>query len=275
MNAYTNFKKIKDRIHGREQTPEIHIPRESKLKNTTSISANISQVLLLALGVFGYFYTVLPVFQLQSLQEKAAKLEIDNSTAQIQLNNLKSGREQINIEIEKLNSEVDSAKNTILILNDKITKTNEHEQKLKTKIEETTKQLNHEMHSLDQAHWDLVINDIEQNVGFLYSKHFVDRLNRMENTHEMIENTIRSWPNKYKLILEAVNLSSKQARQPAPRKYYEKIIHHINIAKQEDGSIREIEKLLPEYISDLNTLNNSLDEKTTIEIKKTKTSKWT
>lgn len=46
----------------------------------SAIIANLSQVLMLIVVVWGYLYTVLPVFQKEKLTEDLARLEIEKSS---------------------------------------------------------------------------------------------------------------------------------------------------------------------------------------------------
>lgn len=51
----------------------------SRFEKISTIFANLSQVLMLAVVVWGYFYTVVPVFQKEKLTEDLARLKIEKS----------------------------------------------------------------------------------------------------------------------------------------------------------------------------------------------------
>lgn len=72
--------------------------------------SNISQIGLLFLGIFGYFYTVVSVYQNQRLQEQTAKLEVEKSTLEKSLASYTDEREQIKNDINILKNERDKAK---------------------------------------------------------------------------------------------------------------------------------------------------------------------
>lgn len=65
-----------------------------------SRAANFSQVGVLALAIFGYFYTVKPVFQNQVLQEQAAKLELEKKQSEKALASMAAERKDIEHQIE-------------------------------------------------------------------------------------------------------------------------------------------------------------------------------
>lgn len=80
-------------------------PEQSRLDRNLQRLANLSQPAVLALGIFGYFYTVVPVFQNQQLQEQAAKLEIEKGKAERQLESLLVEQKKVIEETRMLQSE--------------------------------------------------------------------------------------------------------------------------------------------------------------------------
>lgn len=62
-----------------KQSPESAKNHSSGLDRVSSLASQWAQVLTLALLVFGYFYTVRPVYQKEVLEEESAKLRIENS----------------------------------------------------------------------------------------------------------------------------------------------------------------------------------------------------
>ncbi|HHA2022737.1 TPA: coiled-coil domain-containing protein [Enterobacter ludwigii] len=82
----------------------------SKIDTWFARIANLSQLGVLILAVFGYFYTVLPVYQKSLLDEEIAKktLEIEKKDKQIAAINKKL--EERASELESLSSEINKAK---------------------------------------------------------------------------------------------------------------------------------------------------------------------
>jgi hypothetical protein len=70
--------------------------------------ANISQVVLVALAIFGYFYTVVPAYQNQLLNEENAKLTKDNQSI-VKENEIIKGR--YDLEILELKKKLDILEN--------------------------------------------------------------------------------------------------------------------------------------------------------------------
>lgn len=71
----------------------------------SAIAANFSQVAMLAIVIWGYFYTVLPVFQKEKLTEDLARLEIEKSSWQEKLDSYARNIEESKINLSKLATE--------------------------------------------------------------------------------------------------------------------------------------------------------------------------
>lgn len=71
----------------------------SKIDKLFSRCSHVSQVLLVLLAFFGYFYTVRPIYQKELLAEKI-------SEKQIELNKIQSKAEQLNSEVESKKSDL-------------------------------------------------------------------------------------------------------------------------------------------------------------------------
>lgn len=63
--------------------------------------ANVSQIVLVGLAVFGYFYTVVPVYQNQKLNEENARLSIENDSISARIGELQAA----SVELELKNTE--------------------------------------------------------------------------------------------------------------------------------------------------------------------------
>ncbi len=73
------------------------------LEKVIKILANVSQILMLIVVAWGYFYTVVPVFQKEKISEELAKLEIEKSKWQEQVEKYKQEISNSKQEIEELN----------------------------------------------------------------------------------------------------------------------------------------------------------------------------
>ena len=95
----------------------------AKIKDFTSVIANISQVVLVCVAVFGYFYTVIPVYQKELLAETVAEQQreisvIEQKNASIEqeiLNNNTMLEEQKKLVVER-QGEIEGLKVTVAAL---------------------------------------------------------------------------------------------------------------------------------------------------------------
>lgn len=82
----------------------------SKIDTWSTRIANFSQIGVLALAAFGYFYTVLPVYQKSLLDEEIAKKTLELEKKDKQLLELNETLNQRSIELNQLLKEVNQAK---------------------------------------------------------------------------------------------------------------------------------------------------------------------
>ncbi len=99
----------------------------SSFEKFTTIFASLSQVLMLAVVVWGYFYTVVPVFQKEKLTEDLARLKIEKSRwdqeidsyankiqrTQEELSSLESDRHELENELIRIRSDKQQTEKTL------------------------------------------------------------------------------------------------------------------------------------------------------------------
>jgi hypothetical protein len=99
----------------------------SGIEKYSAIIANLSQLLMLVAVVLGYFYTVLPVFQKEKLTEDLARLEIEKSRweqeiesyarniqrTQAELSLLESDKHELENSLTQIRSEKEQAERTL------------------------------------------------------------------------------------------------------------------------------------------------------------------
>lgn len=100
---------------------------KKSLESWFSIAANASQVLLLILAIFGYFYTVIPVYQKELLSEKISQQELRlNQLNELNIrykNNISNYEQELNelkIKIKDTNQEIINKTETLNTINKKI-----------------------------------------------------------------------------------------------------------------------------------------------------------
>ncbi len=129
--------------------------------------SHVSQIGLLALGVFGYFYTVVPVFQNQQLQEQTAKLELEKtalecekSVSRQKLVMLKAQQYEVkqNIQLLQEKWKIEKNRNIQLMHNISESKTRELEAKFASMNAENI--LASEKKNLENTRWELILQTL-------------------------------------------------------------------------------------------------------------------
>lgn len=85
----------------------------SSFEKYSAIIANFSQFLMLVVVVWGYFYTVLPVFQKEKLTEELARLEIEKSRWEQEIESYAKNIQQTQAELSLLESDKHELENSL------------------------------------------------------------------------------------------------------------------------------------------------------------------
>lgn len=161
--------------------------RKKKKANKTDLylsrSSHISQVILVALAIFGYFYTVRPIYQNQLLAEEVSKKEtrlnqlqkeIDNFNPQMQA--LRDKQAGLELEIENLQATKAQAELQI--------ETIQAEKKsLELAINQTEKQLNKAQADVNSAYRKIYIESFSAAVSW----QFIINMNNKDNAFDILE----------------------------------------------------------------------------------------
>lgn len=195
----------------------------------------MTQVGLLALGVFGYFYTVLPVFQNQQLQEQTARLELEKSAAQRRLDEILAEQEKIQNQIATLRRswDVERAKNAQLTANANEARKQEIEAIQHAANAENA--LAAQAKALDSARWEQVILDFFFAYSFQSINSTIRNFNkRSEQYSDYIRAQEAEWPQPYKQLLGAVNAArtKRSASGQIPAVYYAELQSFIDARKE-------------------------------------------
>ncbi|MBZ0334402.1 hypothetical protein [Marinobacter sp. AL4B] len=86
----------------------------SSFEKFSTIFANLSQVLMLAVVLWGYFYTVVPVFQKEKLTEDLARLKIEKSRWEQEIDSYANKIQRTQEELSSLESDRDELENELI-----------------------------------------------------------------------------------------------------------------------------------------------------------------
>jgi hypothetical protein len=189
--------------------------------------ADFSQPAILALGIFGYFYTVLPVFQNQQLQEQAARLELEKGEAQRDLEGLRKQQSSVEREISFLQANLAREKARSAKLSTDVTRALSDEIVARRRSLEAERQLSSNAASLDRARWELVMLDFSVSRAFLGYNRIVDEFKepRTKEPGAFILDADQNWPQPYDDLMSTVEAASHRAtnRGDMPSSYYSEL----------------------------------------------------
>ena len=226
--------------------------------------ANFSQPALLALGVFGYFYTVVPVFQNQQLQEQAAKLELEKSAAERQLTSLVAQQTKVKEEIEKLHKEWNSERSRNLKLANDVTVALERETAAQRQSAEVEAKLQDQLKVLETARWELAILDFSSAYAFPRINSAIRAYNTDEDkqTGGFILAAEKEWPRPFEELLLAVDAAEKKGRErnDIPPSYYSEL---RGLIKTNEEALQcnkpDFSGMREKYIQDIDSLSSVID----------------
>jgi hypothetical protein len=200
---------------------------------TSKELANLAQVGTLALAAGAYFFTVIPVFQNQKLQEDNAKLELEKkeiveSTKTIQAKNdelEKKHQAQIKeLEIQKL--EIEKNKATILSIEKQLDNS-------KTLAQKASNELKSQLKTLDSARWKIIHDTLSTAANLNYTIKVIN-FNEKNRGQKGFMEGVFEWPGIEKTLDESI-LTLQKDNNNIPSEYIDKTIafKNKNISKFE------------------------------------------
>lgn len=230
MCALKVIKKTIDRDkYIRKSVAEKNVVQSIEKESLLQKISHISQIGLLALGVFGYFYTVVPVFQNQQLQEQTAKLELeksalerDKSRSQQKLVMLKAQQSEVKQNIQMLQEKWKSEKNRNLILMNNISEARKKEIEARMSAIEAKDGFQKEKQKLTNMQWEYVLTSLI----IEYSRHSWDKVfsysfANVEYEHgSFILEKEKLWPKPYSDLIETIDIMKDHDKKRIPESYY-------------------------------------------------------
>lgn len=230
----------------------------------------MAQIIAVLLAGFGYFYTVLPVFQNQKLQEDNAQLQMSNAKLQEDTkreeSKLKSLAESLSTQTKRLESVQLSLEQERQNLNEASAKLKSAElgkKSAKKAATQANEKLKTELSNLDIARWKIVMMNFSQlaYMSSLWDNKLSDALYK-ENSEDdsFILDADESWPKILPSIRSAIDIA-RQRSQEIPKSYYEKIEKHIEghadhlVCPKPD--FKELAKQFNHEYKDIDALANS------------------
>lgn len=252
----------------------------SRVDTYFSRLAHAATVCTLLLAVFGYFYTVLPVFQNQKLQEDNAKLELDSAREKKALAELQTRQSSVQNQIKKLNSDLvrmqkatqasderaKVAEGRETVAKNRVTAAERRERDARLSAEIAQSNLRMELDNLDAARRTILIRDFRQSVN---SAQLVSRWEFMNEIYKGDVNSDRRQTGQFlsavkdkflspaKLLNTTLkNFSETLERSKVPDHYLPELEKFVAQETSVTCNVPDVEKLQKEYFEKANRLSD-------------------
>ena len=202
--------------------------------------ASWSQVVMVMVVVWGYFYTVKPVFQNQLLGEKAAKLELDNDVAKTRLADTLKKRADafaqlasLNVQLARASQDQASLKAEYDSMVAQVGIARESASKAELRAKETELKRAAIEKGLVQSQWQLLLNDFAFSVPFVRSYNDTAYVFDLKLDGSGFEDAAKTWPDPYEILEEtAISLASKaKTYKQYPAEMADEVLTYANRLK--------------------------------------------
>lgn len=207
-----------------------------KIDMYLSRSSSLAQIIAVLLAGFGYFYTVLPVFQNQKLQEDNAQLQMSNAKLQedtkreeSKLKNLATDLSTQTKKLESVQLSLEQDRQNLIEVSAKLKGAELGEKSAKKAATQANEKLKTELSKLDVARWKIVMMNFSQlaYMSSLWDDKLSDALYKKNSEDDsFILDAEKAWPKTLPSIRSALDIA-RQRSQEIPKNYYDKIEKHI------------------------------------------------
>jgi chromosome segregation ATPase len=193
-----------------EQTP---VTTTGSKRDWWSALTAIAQSGLLLLAIFGYFYSVLPVFRHQLLEERAARLTLEKEQVETELESLRVERSAIESEIANLSERLSDEQLRGLELETKVRESESSQrvagqqaEQARREAEEVRQELEALNAELESLRWERLFFLMVTVRGVNTSKQFSAGMENYGEMAEFFESQKSNWPDPYENLRSAIDL---------------------------------------------------------------------
>jgi hypothetical protein len=248
----------------RTETNFSSVSPKSRVDLWSSRLAAWAQVGTLFVVVFGYFYTVRPVFQNQLLQERTAELEMRKSRAEEALSVVIEHQAAVEHELLLLEKRLAEEKKVAEALNARMAVLSVRENSAKEQAQSAQKQLEDGLDALTVAQWELFGLDVRMNRFVSIQGVWADWLSVDEKGGFILESR-DSWPDPFKSLLNAVERVEEKNGKSGNRTYPSNFFDGAKQFVRENKinltcSIPDFEMMRSVYSLELKALDSAVDK---------------
>jgi hypothetical protein len=211
------------------------LPPEKNIDSLISKASGLAQIGALALAVFGYFYTVLPVFQNQKLQEDNARLQLQNEAAEKKNTSILAQQKELARRTAQMKAELDEQKQTLSVATQNAIDARAHELRALSMASAATSQVKAQYSELDKANWKLAIIHLTTRVSFAEIDAFSKSSGSLYadgDDSSFIRSLGKLWPSPLNIFIEGSTVASKDTLSVPPQ-YSQRLRDYIEKHKDQ------------------------------------------
>lgn len=269
--------KIPTRRPLRSNPNVVPTPPKSGIDTFLTRASSAAQIGAVLLAGFGYFYTVLPVFQNQKLQEDNAQLQMNNAKLQADTKREEEKLEKLSTDyklqsenLQTLQALLLKEKNKLADTSVKLERAERSEKQAKLSVSKANERLKNELSSLDLARWKIVMMNFVQ-FSYLGTLTGYDKLSNALYVEkgdgaEFILKAEEPWPDNLEPLRYGIEVASSISKE-IPAVYYEKIKTHIEGHANKLACPKpDFNALAEEYLKELKTIDSAAKNDALAEI---------
>ena len=270
-------------LHFQNRTTNVSGAKASGKPIDTFLSrtSNLAQIGTLALAGFGYFYTVLPVFQNQKLQEDNAQLQISNSTLQKsikaeeeKLKTITESNLQLQAHLVRFSDLIETQREAMRNTSKKLEAAQIQEKSANSKALLAKKNLEEQLAKLTSARWEIIMMSLTQ-ATYMYSvSGYSEMLSRTEsnddstNELQFLLHAKEKWPNFIDFIKFGISVSKKY-NESMPAAHFDLLEKYVTSNPVVPGcNSPDFDAIISQYSAEAREILESADREAKAEIKR-------
>lgn len=201
----------------------------------------VSQLAMLIVVLFGYIYTVKPVFQYQLLQENLASAELDRLEVEGQVEVLQAERDEAEQSLKDLENQISSIEAERAMLEGDLEEAKVRAMQAQSDASRLEGIVQEQLNELDVARWELLMLDFNRThvINFRHRHWDANALNlglmESERFPEYLQRYIGNWPDLLLTLQSSIErLREQNANEPRyPESYIDEFSEFIASRKNE------------------------------------------
>lgn len=226
---------------------------------------SLSQVAMLVVVLFGYIYTVRPVFQNQLLQEKLATAELERLEVEEQIQFLEAERDRTEDSLHDVQRKITSLESQQLAVEDELEVARGKARRAQTRASRLEDVVQRQVNELEVARWELLMIDFTFARMFSDMNYLTRDWDDRPDFPEYLHRYRVEWPDPFSVLLSSIAaLRKRNASEPRyPESYINEFGEFIEARKDEltceEPPFEDLEKSFRQRSSRVEAM---VDEKT-------------